>query len=85
MAGTFLAHIERQRSRAATQPTRPAGKPLEEMSGTELDAALIEARREAVAANRAVAAAAAAAEYTRPPTLAAKLRELQRGQKKHWR
>jgi hypothetical protein len=82
MAGTFLAHIERQRSRAATQPTRPAGKPLEEMSGTELDAALIEARREAVAANRAVAAAAA--EYTRPPTLAAKLRELQSGKKKHW-
>ncbi len=81
MAGTFLAHIERARA-AATQPARPAEKPVEEMSGTELDAALIEARREAVAANRAVAAAAA--EYTRPPTLAAKLRELKRGKKKHW-
>ena len=81
MAGSFLAQIER--ARAATQPTRPAGKPVEEMSGAELDAALIEARREAVAANRAVAAAAA--EYTRPPTLAAKLAELQRGKRNHWR
>jgi hypothetical protein len=53
------------------------------MSGDELDAALIEARREAVAANRAVAAAAA--EYTRPPTLAATLADLQRGRRNHWR
>ncbi len=83
MAGTFLAHIERQRSRAAAQPARPEEKPVEEMSGTELDAALIEARREAVAANRAVAVAAA--DYTRPPTLAAKLAELQRGKRHHWR
>ncbi len=81
MAGTFLAQIER--ARAATQPARPAQKPVEEMSGTELDAALIEARREAVAANRAVAAAAA--EYRSPPTLAAKLAELQRGKRKTWR
>ncbi len=81
MAGTFLAQI--QRARAATQTTSPATKPVEEMSGDELDAALIEARREAVAANRAVAAAAA--EYTRPPTLAATLADLQRGRRNHWR
>ncbi len=81
MAGNFIKQIER--ARAATLPSRPAQKPVEEMSGTELDAALIEARREAVAANRAVAAAAA--EYTRPPTLAAKLADLQRGKRKHWR
>jgi hypothetical protein len=82
VAGTFLAHIERARA-AATQPARPAEKPAEEMSGAELDAALIEARREAVAANRAVAEAAA--EYTRPPTLAATLGELQRKKRRHWR
>ncbi len=84
MAGKsrFLEQIARARE-ASTQPARPAEKPVEEMSGTELDAALIEARREAVAANRAVAEAAA--EYTRPPTLAANLRELQRGKKNHWR
>ncbi len=81
MAGNFIKQIER--ARAATQPTRPEEKPLEEMSSTELDAALIEARREAVAANRAVAAAAA--EYTRAPSLAATFRELQRGKKNHWR
>jgi hypothetical protein len=81
MAGTFIKQIER--ARAAAQPARPEAKPLEEMSSTELDAALIEARREAVAANRAVAAAAA--EYTRPPTLAATLAELQRGRRNHWR
>ncbi len=77
MSGSFLKQIER--ARAATQPTRPAEKPVEEMSGDELDAALIEARREAVAANRAVAEAAA--EHTRPPTLAATLRELKRGKR----
>ena len=82
MAGTFLAQI--QRARAAAQTTRPAEKAIEEMSSAELDQALIEARREAVAANRAVAEAVAA-EQTRPPTLAAKLRELQGGKKKHWR
>ncbi len=83
MAGTFLAHIERQRSRAATQPARPEEKPVEEMSGTELDQALIEARREAVAANRAVAAAAA--EYTRPPTLAGVLADLKRTRRRNRR
>ncbi len=84
MAGKskFLEQIER--ARAAAQPARPEAKPLEEMSSTELDAALIEARWEAVAANRAVAAAAA--EYTRPPaTLGAVLGDLQRGKRKTWR
>ena len=81
MAGTFLAHIER--ARAATQPTRPAQKPVEQMTQAELDAALVESKREVIEANRAVAAVAA--EQTRPPTLAGKLRELQRLKKKHWR
>ncbi len=82
MAGTFLAHI--QRARAAAQTTRPAEKAIEEMSSKELDQALVEARREAVAANRAVAEAATA-ERTRPATLAATLAELQRGKRKSWR
>ncbi len=81
MAGNFIKQIER--ARAAAQTTRPEEKPLEELTSAELDQALVEARREAVAANRAVAAAAA--EYTRPPTLAAKLAELQRGKRHHWR
>ncbi len=74
----FLESLERSRA-AATQPARPTEKPLEEMSSTELDAALIEARREAVAANRAVAAAA---EYTRPPTLAGVLADLKRSKRR---
>jgi hypothetical protein len=53
------------------------------MTQAELDAALVESKREVIEANRAVAAVAA--EYTRPPTLAAKLAELQRGKRKHWR
>jgi hypothetical protein len=77
MAGSFIKQIER--ARAATQPARPAQKPVEEMSGTELDAALIEARREAIEAHKAVAAVAA--EQTRTPTLAATLRELKRGKR----
>ncbi len=83
MAGKsrFLEQIAR--AREASQPARPAEKPIEDMSSTELDQALVDARREAVAANRAVAEAAA--EYTRPPTLAAKLRELKRGRRNHWR
>ncbi len=81
MAGSFLAQIER--ARAATQTTRPTEKPVGELSGAELDQALVEARREAVAANRAVAAATA--EYRSPPTLAAKLADLQRGKRNHWR
>ncbi len=85
MAGTFLAHIERQRSRAAAQTTRPAQKPVEEMSGDELDQALVEARREAVAANRAVAEAVAA-EQTRPPaTLGAVLSDLKRSRRRNRR
>jgi predicted regulator of Ras-like GTPase activity (Roadblock/LC7/MglB family) len=82
MAGTFIKHIERARA-AATVRARPAEKAVEELSGDELHQALVDARREAVAANRAVAEAAA--EHTRPPTLAAKLAELQRGKRKHWR
>ncbi len=78
----FLESIARARE-ASTPRAGSAEKPVEEMSGAELDAALVDARREAVAANRAVAAAAA--EYTRPPTLAAKLAELQRGKRHHWR
>ena len=84
MAGTFLAHIERQRSRAATQPSRPAEKPLDRMTQAELDEALRLARVEAIEANRAVAEAATA-ERTRPATLAATLAELQRGKSKSWR
>ncbi len=81
MAGSFLAQIER--ARAAAQTTRPAEKPVTEMNGAEMDAALRQSRVEVIEANRAVAEAAA--EYTRPPTLAANLRELQRGKKNHWR
>ena len=82
MAGSFLAQIARARE-AATPRAASAPTPVEEMSGAELDQALVEARREAVEAHKAVAAVAS--EYTRPPTLAAKFRELQRGKKHHWR
>ncbi len=81
MAGTFLAHIERQRSRAATQQTRPAEKPLDRMTQAELDEALRLARVEAIEANRAVAEAATA-ERTRPATLAATLAELKRSKRR---
>ncbi len=81
MAGTFLAHIER--ARAATQPTRPAEKPVDQMTSAEMDEALRRARVEAIEAHKAVAEAAA--EHTRPPTLATSLRELQRGKRKSWR
>jgi len=79
MAGTFLAHIER--ARAAAQTTRPAEKAIEEMSSAELDQALVEAKREAIAANRALAEAAAD-ERTRPPTLAAVLADLKRSKRR---
>jgi hypothetical protein len=82
MAGSFIKQIER--ARAAAQPTRPERKPVEELSGAELDQALVEARREAVAANRAVAEAAAA-ERTRPPTLAAVLADLKRSRRRNRR
>ncbi len=81
MAGTFIKHIER--ARAATQTTRPAEKPIAEMTDSEMDAALRQAKAEAIEAHKAVAAVAA--EQTRPPTLAATFRELQRGKKHHWR
>jgi len=81
VAGSFLAQI--QRAKAAAQPTRPEEKPVEEMTSAEMDEALRLARVEAIEANRAVAAAAA--EHTRPATLAATFRELQRGKKHHWR
>ncbi len=81
MAGTFLAHIERQRSRAATQQTRPAEKPLDRMTEAELDEALRLARVEAIEANRAVAAVAA--EHNRPPsTLAGVLADLKRSKRR---
>ncbi len=81
MAGSFLAQI--QRARAATETARPAEKNISEMTQEELDVALVDSKRRVVEANRAVAAAAA--EYTRTPTLAAKLAELQRGRRNHWR
>jgi hypothetical protein len=70
MAGSFLAQI--QRAREATQPTRPAEKPVGEMTQAELDEAIRQAKVEVVEANRAVAQAVAD-ERTRPPTLAATL------------
>ncbi len=81
MAGNFIKQIER--ARAATLPSRPAEKPVEQMTQAELDAALVESKREVIEANRAVAAVAA--EQTRAPTLAATLRDLQRGKRKSWR
>jgi hypothetical protein len=55
------------------------------MTSTELDAALVEARREAIAANRAVAEALAA-EHNRPPsTLAAVLADLKRSRRRNRR
>ncbi len=81
MAGNFLAQIAR--AKAATQPARPAEKPTDKMTQPELDEALRLARVEAIEAHKAVAEAAA--EHTRPPTLAGKLRELQRGKTNHWR
>jgi hypothetical protein len=83
VAGSFLAQIER--ARAAAQTTRPAEKPVAEMNGAEMngaemDAALRQARVEAIEANRAVAEAAA--EHTRPPTLAAVLADLKRSKRR---
>jgi hypothetical protein len=79
----FLESIERSRA-AASQPARPEEKPVDEMSADELAEAHRVALIRSTEAQRAVVAAAA--EYTRPPTtLAANLRELQRGKKNHWR
>ncbi len=83
MAGSFIKQIER--ARAATQQTRPAEKNISEMTNSELDEAMRLAKVEVVEANRALAEAAAD-ERTRPATtLGAKLAELQRGKKRHWR
>ncbi len=66
MAGTFIKHIERARA-AATQPARPAQKSVEELTSTELDEAMRQAKVEVVEANRALAQAVAD-ERTRPAT-----------------
>ncbi len=84
MAGTFLAHIERQRSRAATQPARPEEKPAEQMTSTELDEAMRLAKLEVVEANRALAAAVAD-ERERPATLGAVLSDLKRSRRRRIR
>jgi hypothetical protein len=78
MAGNFIKQIER--ARAATQPTRAAEKPTDQMTQAELDAALVESKREVIEANRAVAAVAA--EQTRPPTLAGVLADLKRSKRR---
>ncbi len=83
MAGSFLAQI--QRAKAATETARPAEKNISEMTSAELDEAMRLAKVEVVEANRALAAAVAD-ERTRPATtLGAKLSELQRGKRRHWR
>jgi hypothetical protein len=84
MAGNFIKQIER--ARAATQPSRPAEKPLDRMTQAELDEALRLAKVEVVEANRAVAQAVAD-DRNQPPatTLAGKLRDLQRSKRKTWR
>ncbi len=83
MAGSFLDQI--QRARAATQPTRPAEKPVGEMTQAELDEALRQAKVEVVEANRAVAEAVAA-ERNRPATsLSQVLGGLQKSKRRHWR
>ncbi len=68
MAGKskFLENIERARA-ASTQPARPAEKPAEQMTSTELDEAMRQAKVEVVEANRALAQAVAD-ERTRPAT-----------------
>ncbi len=83
MAGSFLAQI--QRARAATLTTRPEDKPVEEMSSTELDDALIAAKREAIAANQALAQAVAD-ERERPATsLSQVLGDLKRSRRRNRR
>ena len=83
MAGNFIKQIER--ARAATQPTCPAAKPVGEMSGTELDEAMRQAKVEVVEANRALAAAVAD-ERERPATsLSQVLGDLKRSRRRNWR
>ncbi len=83
MAGNFIKQIER--ARAATQPARPAAKPVAEMSQAELDEAMRLAKVEVVEANRALAAAVAD-ERTRPATtLSQVLGGLQKSKRRSWR
>ncbi len=79
----FLEQIER--ARAATETTRPAEKPAEQMTSTELDEAMRLAKVEVVEANRALAQAVAD-ERTRPPaTLGAVLSDLKRSRRRNRR
>ncbi len=79
----FLESIER--ARAATVAALAEEKPAEEMTSDELDEAMRQAKVEVVEANRALAQAVAD-ERTRPAgTLGAKLGQLQRGKRRHWR
>ncbi len=83
MAGNFIKQIER--ARAATQQTRPAEKPTEQMTQAELDEAMRLAKVEVIEANRALAQAAAD-EHNRPPaTLAAVLADLKRTRRRNRR
>ncbi len=83
MAGNFIKQIER--ARAATQPSRPAEKPLEELTSTELDEQIRLAKVEVIEANRALAQAAAD-ERTRPATtLSQVLGGLQKSKRRSWR
>jgi hypothetical protein len=84
VAGTFIKHIER--ARAATQTARPVeDKPLDEMSVEELSEAHRAALVRSTEAQRAVAAAARENDFQGPTTLGARLADLQRGKKHHWR
>jgi hypothetical protein len=84
VAGTFIKNIERARA-AATQPTRPTEKPVGEMTSTELDEAMRQAKVEVVEANRALAQAVAD-ERTRPATtLGAVLSDLKRSRRRNRR
>ncbi len=83
MAGSFIKQIER--ARAATQQTRPAEKPTEQMTQAELDEAMRLAKVEVIEANRALAQAAAD-ERTRPATsLSQVLGGLQKSKRRNWR
>ena len=83
MAGSFLAQIAR--AKAASQPARPEEKPVAEMSDSEMDAALRQARVEAIEANRALAQAAADERNRPPATLAAVLGDLKKSRRRNWR
>jgi nickel-dependent lactate racemase len=78
----FLEQIAR--AREASQPARPAEKPAEQMTSTELDEAMRLAKLEVVEANRALAAAVAD-ERTRPATLGAVLSDLKRSRRRNRR